>query len=325
MIGSSSRMLSLLSLLQTQRRWPGHVLADRLAVTPRTVRRDVDRLRELGYQISSVKGPDGGYRLAAGSELPPLLFDDEQAVAIAVALQSVPTGGVDIDEAAARALATVRQVMPSRLRHRIDGIRFTGAETPSRVDPAVLEAVSTAVRDQLTLRFDYIDQKEAPRRLEPHAIVARANRWYLIGWDLDKADWRFFRLDRMTPRTPAGSRFTPRTLPAPDAQSFLAARSKGSETEDRWPCAGQVLIELPAIDVAPWIGDGELEVVTDSSTLMTIGSWSWAGLLAFVTRFDAPFTVIGPEPLRRAAGTLADRFRASQDQPGDALRKKVSS
>lgn len=312
-------MLSLLSLLQTQRDWPGQVLAERLGVTSRTVRRDVGRLRELGYHIGSVKGPDGGYRLAAGAQLPPLLFDDEQAVAIAVALQSVPSGGVDIDEAAARALATVRQVMPSRLRHRIDGIRFTGVGTPSRVDPAVLEAISAAVRDHLTLRFDHVEPKDAPRRLEPHAIVARKGRWYVIGWDLDKDDWRFFRLDRIFPRTPTGPRFSPRPFPAPDAQSFLAARSKGSETADRWPCTGQVLIDLPARDVAPWIGDGELEAVTATSTRITVGSWSWTGVLAFVTRFDAPFTVVGPEPLRTAASGLADRFRAALDHPGETV------
>lgn len=312
MIGSSSRMLSLLSLLQTQRDWPGQVLAERLAVTPRTIRRDVDRLRELGYQIGSVKGPDGGYRLAAGSELPPLLFDDEQAIAIALALQNVPAIGVDIDEAAARALATVRQVMPSRLRHRIDGIRFTGSQISSRVDPTVLEAASAAVRDKMTLRFDYLESKGASRRLEPHAIVARRSRWYLIGWDLDIDDWRFYRLDRMTTRTPTGPRFTPRELPAADAQSFLAARSKGSETEDRWPCVGEVIIDLPAGAVAPWIGDGELEEVADTSTRMVLGSWSWVGLLAFVTRFDAPFTVIGPAELIAAAGTVGERFEASR-------------
>lgn len=311
MIGSSARLLSLLSLLQTQRDWPGQVLAERLAVSPRTVRRDVDRLRQLGYRISSTKGPEGGYRLAADSALPPLLFDDEQAVAIGVALQSVAGGGVDIEEAAARALATVRQAMPSRLRHRIDGIRFTGPDTPSRVDPLVLEAASAAVRDHLSLRFDYVERKDAPRRLEPHAVVARQSRWYLIGWDLDQDGWRVFRLDRVIPRTPTGPRFTPRTLPATDARSFLAARSKGSETEDRWPCVGQVLIELPAREVAPWIGDGELEEVTATSTRLTVGSWSWTGLLALVTRFDAPFTIIGPPPLRDAARTLADRFQAA--------------
>lgn len=164
-------MLALLSLLQSRRDWPGQVLARRLEVTPRTVRRDVDRLRELGYSITAVKGPDGGYRLAAGSELPPLLFDDEQAVAIAVALQSAPSTGVDLDEAAARALTTVRQVMPSRLRHRIDGIRFTDAGVSARVDPKVLETVSTAARNRQLLRFDYSgNESRPPRRAEPHEI-----------------------------------------------------------------------------------------------------------------------------------------------------------
>lgn len=310
-------MLSLLSLLQTQRDWPGHVLADRLSVTGRTVRRDIDRLRELGYRISAVKGPDGGYRLAAGSHLPPLLFDDAQAVALAVALHSIPAGGVDLDEAAETALATVRQVMPSRLQHRIDAIKFTVAPAVSRVDPAVLEAVSAAVRNRLVLRFHYNKADEVARRVEPHAMVARAHRWYLIGWDLDKDDWRFFRLDRLSPRTPTGPRFLVRTFPAPDAQSFLAARFKGSDHQDQWPCIGRVVLDLPAKDVAGWVGDGELEPVTEQSTRMTVGSWSWVGLLAFVARFDAPFTVEGPEPLRVAARTLADRLRQAGGRPDD--------
>lgn len=317
MTGSSSRMLALLSLLQTPRDWPGHVLAERLEVSPRTVRRDVDRLRELGYRIGAIKGPDGGYRLAAGSELPPLLFDDDQAVAIAVALQSVPSIGVDIDEAASRALATVRQVMPSRLRHRVDGIRFTGAENAIRVDPAVLEAVSAAVRDRMVLRFDY-DSPSDPaardrpaRRVQPHAVVARENRWYLLAWDLDADDWRTYRLDRLHPRIPTGPSFTPRPLPAADAQTYLAARAKGSTTEDRWPCTGEFVIALPLREVAPWIGDGTVEQIDAESCRMTVGSWSWVGVLAAVTRFDASFTVVGPEPLREAAGMLAGRFDAA--------------
>ncbi|MDT0157637.1 WYL domain-containing protein [Microbacterium sp. ARD32] len=309
MTGSSARMLALLSLLQTQRDWPGQVLADRLSVTVRTVRRDVDRLRELGYQIEAIKGPDGGYRLAAGSELPPLLFDDAQAVAIAVALQSVPSTGVEMAEAAERALATVRQVMPSRLRHRIDGIRFIDAEERGRVDPAVLEAVSSAVRNRQTLRFDYGKEGAPPRRTQPHALVARNSRWYLIAWDLDKDDWRIFRLDRLSPRVPPGPEFVPRPLPAKDARTYLAARSKGSDAEDRWPCVGQIDIELPAREVAPWISDGELEELDARSCRVTIGSWSWTGILATAARFDAPFSIVGPEALVSAAAELADRLR----------------
>lgn len=312
MTGSSARMLALLSLLQTPRDWPGHVLAARLEVSPRTVRRDVDRLREMGYRIGATKGPDGGYRLAAGSELPPLLFDDDQAVAIAVALQSVPSSGVDLDEAAARALATVRQVMPSRLRHRVDGIRFSGTENATRVDPAVLEAVSAAVRDRRMLRFDYGSASDLPaRRTEPHAIVAREGRWYLIAWDLEADDWRTFRLDRLSPRIPTGPSFTPRELPAADAATYLAARSKGSVSEDRWPCVGEVIIRMPAREVAPFIGDGTLEELDDESCRITVGSWSWVGVLAAAARFDAPFEVVGPEELREAAGMLAGRFAAA--------------
>lgn len=305
-------MLALLSLLQTTRDWPGLVLAERLEVSPRTVRRDVDRLRELGYRIAAVKGPYGGYRLEAGSELPPLLFDDDQAVAIAVALQTAPSSGIDIEEGAARALATVRQVMPSRLRHRVDGIRFTGTAADVRVDPAVLEAASAAVRDRQVLRFDYGSDRDRPaRRTEPHAVVAREGRWYLLAWDLEVEGWRTFRLDRMRPRTPTGPTFSPRPLPAADAATYLAARAKGSPSEDRWPCVGEVVIALTAREVAPWVGDGELEELPDGSCRVTVGSWSWVGVLAAVARFDAPFTVTGPPALREAAGMLAGRFAAA--------------
>lgn len=305
-------MLALLSLLQSRRDWPGQVLARRLEVTPRTVRRDVDRLRELGYSITAVKGPDGGYRLAAGSELPPLLFDHEQAVAIAVALQSAPSTGVDLDEAAARALTTVRQVMPSRLRHRIDGIRFTDAGVSARVDPKVLETVSTAARNRQLLRFDYSgNESRPPRRAEPHAVVARRGRWYLIGWDLDRTDWRIYRLDRMAPKFPGGTVFAPRPIPTGDAGTFLAARLKGSDDGGGWPCYGEFLIELPATDIAPWLGDGELEQVSGSTCRVRVGSWSEAGLLSWALRFDAPFAVLGPEALVTSLSGFAARITAA--------------
>ena len=310
-------MLALLSLLQSRRDWPGQVLAERLAVTPRTVRRDVDRLRELGYSITAAKGPDGGYRLAAGSELPPLLFDDEQAVAIAVALQSVPSTGVDLDDAAARALTTVRQVMPSRLRHRIDGIRFTDSGASARVDPTVLEALSTATRDQRIVRFDYGEEPTGPaRRAEPHAVVARHGRWYLIAWDLDKAGWRLYRLDRMTPKFPPGGPFTRRPIPTGDAGTFLSARLKGSDGGNVWPCYGELLIELPAVEIAPWLGDGELEQVSDAACRVRVGSWSWAGLLSWALRFDAPFTVLGPDAFRNSISGFAARVAAAHPGPG---------
>ena len=202
---TSARLLSLLSLLQARRDWPGALLAERLAVSPRTVRRDVDRLRELGYPIAAVKGPDGGYRLDAGTRLPPLLFDDDQAVALAVALQIAAVSGAGIGEAAARALTTVRQVMPARLRHRVDALRVTAVERPTArpappVDSEVLVAVGAAVHAHEVLRFDYGDDGAGPpRRVEPHHLVTWAGRWYLVAWDLDRADWRTFRVDRIRP------------------------------------------------------------------------------------------------------------------------------
>jgi len=308
MSGSTSRMLALLSLLQARRDWPGAVLAHRLGVSGRTVRRDVERLRALGYRIGAAKGPDGGYRLAAGEELPPLLFDDEQAVAIAIALRTVASTGVDVADAAERALATVSQVLPSRLRHRIDGIGIS-TETPATpVDPTVLHAVGTAVRDRTTLRFGYRDPEAPTRRTHPHAIVARSGRWYLVAWDLDRDDWRIFRLDRMRPTTPPGARFDPRPLPEGDARDLLEARMKGSDRRNRWPCVGEIVIDRPADEIAPWIGDGELEQRDDGSCALRIGSWSWAGVLASVVRFDAPFEIVGPPELGEAAAVLAARL-----------------
>lgn len=322
MIETSSRLLALLSLLQTRRDWPGALLAERLDITPRTVRRDVDRLRGIGYRIDATKGPDGGYRLAAGSELPPLLLDDEQAVALAVALQNAAATGGDIAEGAERALVTVRQVMPSRLRHRIDGVRFS-APVPSGaepVDPAVVEAVSEHVRLHRTLRFDYGEgARDAPaRRAEPHGVVARDGRWYLVAFDLDRDDWRVFRLDRLSPRIPSGPTFEPRPVPTGDVTTYVSARFKGAvplttaAAEDRWPCTGSFEIALPSREVAPWIGDGELEVVDERSCRVRLGSWSWTGLLAQVLRFDAPFRILGPDELVAAARAMEGRLSAAR-------------
>lgn len=170
---TTSRLLSLLSLLQSRRDWPGSVLAERLGISHRTVRRDVDRLREMGYRIQATMGPEGGYRLDAGSELPPLLFDDEQVIALAVALQAATLTGVGIEEGALRALTTVCQVMPSRLRHRLSALEFTtiqsrsGHAAPDSVDPSVLIALSTAIRAREVLRFDYANRRPDTEQESP--------------------------------------------------------------------------------------------------------------------------------------------------------------
>lgn len=316
---TSARLLALLSLLQARRDWPGALLAERLEISPRTVRRDVDRLRELGYPIAAVKGPDGGYRLDAGADLPPLLFDDEQAVALAVALQIATSTGAGIAEGAARALATVRQVMPARLRHRIDTLQVTAVEPPRptpKLDSAVLLALAAAVHARETLRFDYapVTWSNAepaaagpPRRVEPHHLVTWGGRWYLIGWDLDRADWRIFRADRMTPRTPNGPRFTPRELPGGDVAGFVTSRFTG-DGAGTWPCRGEVVLDLPAATVSGYTRDGVVEELGPDRCRLTLGSWSWAGLAATLGRFDADIEVVGPAELREAFARLSDRF-----------------
>ncbi|WP_091652761.1 WYL domain-containing protein [Micromonospora pallida] len=314
---TSARLLALLSLLQTRRDWPGALLAERLDISPRTVRRDVDRLRELGYPIVAFKGPDGGYRLDAGAQLPPLLFDDEQAVALAIALQIATTTRAGIEEAAARALHTVRQVMPARLRHRIDTIQVTAVERPTirpdhKVDSTVLLALSAAVHAREVLRFDYPPSAVAdhgaqtpPRRVQPHHLVTWGGRWYLVAWDLDRQDWRTFRADRITPRTPTGPRFTPRELPGGEVAAFVVSRFWGSGD---WPCRGEVILDLPAAVVSRYTSDGVVEELGPDRCRLVLGSWSWHGLAAAIGRFDADIEVVGPAELRDAFAHLARRY-----------------
>lgn len=318
---TSARLLSLLSLLQARRDWPGALLAERLDISPRTVRSDVDRLRDLGYPILATKGPDGGYRLAAGKALPPLLFDDEQAVALAVALQLATTSGAGIDEAAARALTTIRQVMPAHLAHRIDTLQVTAVARPAirpipQADSGVLVALGAAVHAHDVLRFDYAPatpragggdrDDRPPRRVEPHHLVTWGGRWYLIAWDLDRHDWRTFRADRITPRTPAGPRFPPRALPGGQVATFVVSRFQGSA--DGWPCRGEVILHLPADVVSRYTDDGIVEPLGPDRCRLVTGSWSWPALAAAIGRFDADIEVVEPQALTDAFARLARRY-----------------
>jgi len=326
---TSARLLAMLSLLQVRRDWPGGLLAERLEISPRTVRRDVDRLRELGYPIAAAKGPDGGYRLEAGTELPPLLFDDEQAVALAIALQIATTTGAGIEEAAARALTTVRQVMPARLRRRIDTLQVTAVNQPTtgqdpQVEPGVLTMLSTAVHAREVLRFDYVPAPGAdtdraehpPRRVEPHHLVTRGGRWYLLAWDLEREDWRTFRADRITPRTPTGPRFTPRELPGGSVAAFVTSRFQGSDGAGGWPCRGEVILSLPAATVLAYTREEIVEELGPDRCRLVSGSWSWPALAAAIGRFDADIEAIGPAELKDAFAHLARRYaEAAADGP----------
>lgn len=322
MAGPSSRLLNLLSLLQVRREWGGDLLADRLQVSPRTIRRDVERLRELGYRIESLRGPAGGYRLASGAELPPLLFDDDQAVAVALALAVAPVSGADIAEAATRALATVRQVMPARLRARIDAVEVIPTPEGTVVDPEVLVAVSDATRRHEVLRFEYaapgLRGDRSPRRVEPHAVIARSGRWYLLAWsdgapgpseEEGTGDWRTYRLDRIEPSAPTRRTFRPRPIPGGDPAKFVAARFKGSSRDNAWPCTGTAVLHLPIARITPFVdADATCEPIDPERTRVTMGSWSWPALAARFAGFDAPFELIGPAALLEGGARLNGRL-----------------
>ena len=221
-------MLQLLSLLQTHRYWTGTELADRLEVSDRTLRRDVDRLRDLGYPVHAVRGVAGGYQLQAGAAMPPLLLDDEEAVAIVVGLRAAAGGMVaGIEETSVRALSKVVQVMPPRLRRRVDALQsftvpavFNSGPT---VGAGVLATLAQACRDDERLRFDYRSRHKEPmnRFVEPHRLVSVGRRWYLVAWDLTRHDWRSFRVDRMSDPVTTGARFRQRELPGGDAAQFV--------------------------------------------------------------------------------------------------------
>lgn len=318
----SQRLLSLLSLLQIRRDWSGELLADRLQVSPRTVRRDVDRLRELGYPIRTTKGPDGGYRLDAGTQMPPLLFDDDQTVALAIALRGASLTGAGIDEAASRALATLRQVMPARLRTRLDSLEMVVAPPPTDGGPPpetqTLLAISAAIRNHEELRFDYLspnaDTDANSRRVHPHHLIAKDGRWYVVAWVPERDDWRIYRVDRMTPRIPTGPRFVPRDVPGGDPASYLEARFKGSDSINAWPCQAEVILDRPAHEIMPYARDGVVEVLDSSRSRVRLGAWSWAGLAATLARWDADIEVVSPPELRTAFADLADRAkRAASD------------
>ncbi|WP_405961553.1 YafY family transcriptional regulator [Streptomyces sp. NBC_00024] len=324
MLETSARLLRLLSLLQSHREWSGSELAGRLGVTARTVRRDVDRLRELGYPVNASPGTGGGYQLGAGAELPPLLLDDEEAVAVAVGLRSAAGQGIDgIGESSVRALAKLEQVLPSRLRRRVGALNaFTvpllrGPQL-SAVDPGVLTELANACRDAERLRFEYRDHGGAATRrtVEPHRLVCTERRWYLVGWDVDRADWRTFRVDRVTPRPPHGPRFTPREPPAEDLAAYV---SKGVSTRV-YASHAVVRLLVPLHEAAERISSsaGTLEAYDEHSCLLRTGAPNLDVMAIHVMMTGVDFEVVEPAELTGAIRTLRDRLSAALDRTGDA-------
>ncbi|MGK5442753.1 helix-turn-helix transcriptional regulator [Micromonospora sp. URMC 105] len=309
---TSARLLKLLSLLQTHRQWPGAELADRLGVTPRTVRRDVNRLRELGYPVHATRG-NPGYRLGAGAVLPPLLLDDDEAVAVAIGLRTATASSVaGIEETSLRALGKLHQVLPSRLRHRVRALGQAtvrvSADGP-RVAPDVLLAISEAIGRHERLRFDYTghDGTATVRDVEPHTVVNWGRHWYLVAWDVNRDDWRSFRVDRLRTRTPTGPRFAPREPPDGNVAAYLARQLSTGP----WRMQATVVLHRCAEQVADlvWPGMGAVEPVDDDHCLLHLGADSPEDLAWMVTSVGVDFTVIDPPELVAAVRALADRCR----------------
>ncbi|WP_330176527.1 YafY family transcriptional regulator [Streptomyces sp. NBC_01498] len=321
MLETSARLLRLLSLLQAHREWSGPELAGRLGVSPRTVRRDVDRLRELGYPVNASPGTGGGYRLGAGAELPPLLLDDEEAVAVAVGLRTAAGNGIDgIGETSVRALAKLEQVLPGRLRRRVGALNaFTvpmlrgGGPT---VDASLLTELANLCRDTERLRFDYRDHGGAASRrtVEPHRLVCTERRWYLVAWDLERADWRTFRADRITPRPPHGPRFTPREPPAEDLAAYV---SEGVSTR-AYPAVAVIRLHAPAAEAARLVSPsaGVLEPLDEHSCLLRTGAGSLDVMVVHLMLLGIDFEVVEPPELTERLRTARDRLsRALGDVP----------
>jgi predicted DNA-binding transcriptional regulator YafY len=314
-VDPSARLLRLLSLLQTPRDWTGSELADRLEVTTRTVRNDIERLRSLGYPVHATRGAVGGYRLEAGAVLPPLLLDDDEAIAVAVGLRTAAGGAVEgIEETSLRALAKLEQVLPSRLRRKVNALQtFTVLiprdERESTIDPNVLTTLATACRDHDRVRFAYRDREHTTsrREVEPYRLVNWGRRWYLVAWDLQRADWRTFRVDRLTLRLPLGARFAPRPLPDEDVAAFVA-RGVG---EAAWRFRTRVVVHAAAETMAERIGRwvGTIEPIDAESCVVDLGADSVETLAVYLGMLGADFTVDPDSGVARQLSLLSDRYR----------------
>jgi predicted DNA-binding transcriptional regulator YafY len=312
---TSSRLLTLLSLLQGRRDWPGGELAERLGVSARTVRRDVERLRALGYPVESVTGPAGCYRLAAGTAMPPLLLDDDEAIAIAVGLRTAARASVTgIEETAVRALVKLEQVLPARLRRRVSALGsatitvFSPGET---VDPQALTEIAGACRDTEAVRFAYRSREgtESRRLVEPHSLVNLGRRWYLLAWDRDREDWRTFRLDRLRRPTATGIRFAPRELPARDAADYVA--DSLSARPNRYEA--RVILEVPADRVRGRVapGWGTVEPLDERSCEYRTGDDDLGWLALRIAMLRVEFRVLEPPELIEHLHALGERLTRS--------------
>ena len=312
MLETSARLLRLLSLFQARRYWSGAELVERLEVTSRTLRRDVDRLRHLGYPVHSSSGTSGGYQLGAGATLPPLLLDDEEAVAVAVGLRTAASGGVTgIEESSVRALAKLEQVLPSRLQRRIKTLHSFIVPVTNMgptVNAATLTLMAGACRDNDGLRFGYCGKNgvRSERLVEPHRLVSFGRRWYLVAWDAARKDWRTFRVDRIEKPALSGLRFMPRKLPAEDIAAYV---TRGISYE-QYPHRASVILHAPVermTELVPYT-IGTLEAIDERRCLVHLGAYSIEILAGYLGMFGVDFEVSEPPELIEQVHRLAARF-----------------
>jgi predicted DNA-binding transcriptional regulator YafY len=320
-MGTTTRLLRLLSLLQTPRDWTGTELADRLEVSQRTVRNDIERLRALGYPVHATRGPIGGYRLEAGTSMPPLLLDDDEAVAVAIGLGTAARGAVTgIEETSVRALAKLEQVLPPRLRTQVASLQTATLHVRPRagptVDPTLLTTLARACRDRALLRFGYADRRGEPsrRRVEPSRIVNVGQRWYLVAWDTDRSDWRTFRVDRIATEVSPGARFSPRALSDAEVEALIARGVPPSARRFQ----ARIRVHAPVVALAdrigPWIGT--LTAVDDETCLLDTGADSLEHLAVYLGLLGVGFSVDGPPELVDRVRELAERYTAAVSRQG---------
>ncbi|WDF32342.1 YafY family protein [Arthrobacter agilis] len=322
MIETSARLLQLLSLLQLRREWTGPALAARMDVTERTVRRDIGKLRTLGYPINASPGVAGGYQLGAGAQLPPLLLDDDEALAVAIGLTAVTASPVSgVGEASVRALTKLEQVLPPRLRPRFSNLRsavtrMAAVSTP--VNPEVLTSLSAAITERrcVAFRYDRHDGETSRRVVEPYRLVDTGRRWYLVAFDRSREDWRTFRVDRCTSVPVARERFVPRALPSAD----LAAYVQESITRSPYSYDAVIRFHAPLRELETRVPStaGTLEADGDDFTLLRAGFDSLDFPLAYLASWDIDFEILEPTAMRDRVAVVAERLRRSAGPPGPA-------
>jgi predicted DNA-binding transcriptional regulator YafY len=324
MLETATRLLSLLSLLQARREWTGAELAERLEVGMRTIRRDIDRLRTLGYPVHATPGSSGGYRLEAGARMPPLLLDDDEAIAVAVGLRTAATGNVTgIEETSVRALAKLETLLPSRLRRRVNAL--SSATVPllgggPAVDPETLTVIASACRDRETLRFTYRSHYGAAsgRTVEPHGLVPTGRRWYLVAWDLKRCAWRTLRVDRIETRPSLGARFTPREPPADDLAAYVSEAISSRPYRYRARVTLHAPIAIVAERIPPTVGT--LQVIDEHTCRLDAGGNRLEEIAIWIAAIGADFEIHHPPELTDHVRELAERFtRAAAVSAGVSL------